>query len=38
MPDKVPRQVIRARDLRVRSEFNGRLDALRYRATAWGLR
>jgi tRNA A37 methylthiotransferase MiaB len=38
MPDKVQQSVIRARSLRARREFNGRLDALRYRAEAWGLR
>lgn len=38
MPNKVQQSVIRARSLRARREFNGRLDALRYRAEAWGLR
>ncbi len=38
MPNKVQQSVIRARSLRARREFNGHLDALRYRAEAWGLR
>jgi tRNA A37 methylthiotransferase MiaB len=38
MPNKVPQRVIRARSLRAHREFNGRLDALRYRAESWGVR
>jgi tRNA-2-methylthio-N6-dimethylallyladenosine synthase len=38
MLDKIPQSTIRARSLRAHREFNGRFDALRYRAKAWGLR
>ena len=38
MPGTVPQRVIRARSLRAHREFNGRLDALHYRAEAWGVR
>ena len=38
MLDKIPQSTIRERSLRAHREFNGRFDALRYRAKAWGLR